>query len=259
MEMKCIKLFGCREIITLNFWRSVLGEVIASFFYVLLSSGTGLHFLPDQTPSNLHIALTVGLTVGILASAFGEISGGHFNPAVSVALTLNGTISVLRCLFYIIAQCLGSVAGSGVLLLITPEKHRSNLGVLSLHSEITPIIGFATEAILTSLLILTVIASTDKNRDFNGFQAPLAIGLSVTCSMLMGIPYTGASVNPIRAFGPAVIMENYLNLWVYWAGPMAGAVVSVLIYKCILRLDTKRAYNHPSIQEERLLEKEIEM
>jgi len=234
--MKISAVIGHKELATLNFWRAVLGEILISAIYIVIVCGAGLHILPEHKPSLLHICLTVGLTVSLLASGFWEISGGHFNPAVSLAFALKGTISVVRCIVYMIAQCVGSTAGSALLYVFTPEEFRGSLGVLQLHPKVSAVTGCAIEAILTYVLIWTILSSGDPIRGFTGYQASYAIGLSVTVGMLMGIPYTGASLNPMRSFGPAVVMNKMDHHWIYWVGPCGGAVIAVLAYDYVFKL-----------------------
>ena len=101
-------IVGINEISTLNFWKAVLAEVVASAIYIIIVCGAGLHIPPFPPPSLLHMSLTVGFTVAVLASAFWNVSGGHFNPAVTFGLTISGKVSIVKCVFYVIAQCAGS-------------------------------------------------------------------------------------------------------------------------------------------------------
>ena len=98
---------GLYEVRSLNLWKCALAEVLATCLYIILACGSGLNFI-DNPPSILHIAISTGFVVAVLASGFWEVSGGHFNPAVTLALTLNGTISLTRFFFYVTGQCIGS-------------------------------------------------------------------------------------------------------------------------------------------------------
>lgn len=100
-------VFNLNELKSLNFWRAVVAEILVSTIYIVIVCGCGIS-LSDEKPSHLHISLTVTFTVAVLASAFWDISGGHFNPAVSLASLIERKISMLRFLIYVIAQCLGS-------------------------------------------------------------------------------------------------------------------------------------------------------
>lgn len=106
--MNVKKLVGLDEFISLNLWIGVLGEIVISCLYIIIVCGSGLTVQPYGTPSNLHGSFTTGLTVAMLANSFWEISGGHFNPAVTISLTIAGKCTMFRCLFYVIGQCLGS-------------------------------------------------------------------------------------------------------------------------------------------------------
>lgn len=105
--MQLNKTLGFHEVKKLNFWRAVLAEFLVSVIYIIIACGCGLS-LSGSPPSHLHIALTVAFTVAVLASAFWDVSGGHFNPAVTLALLIKGDVSLTRFCFYVIAQCLGS-------------------------------------------------------------------------------------------------------------------------------------------------------
>ncbi|XP_057289603.1 aquaporin-5-like [Hydractinia symbiolongicarpus] len=237
--MQLNKSLGFHEVKKLNFWRAVFAEFLVSVIYIIIACGCGLS-LSGNAPSHLHIALTVAFTVAVLASAFWDVSGGHFNPVVTLALLIKGDVSLTRFCFYVFAQCLGSVAGCGLLYLYTPENFRGTLGALSVHKDISPGIACAVEITLTFQLIWTVMASTDPIKNFTGFQAPLAIGLSVGIGLLVGIPYTGAALNPIRAFGPAIVMNKRQDHWVYWLGPFVGSALATLSYEYVFKLTLEK-------------------
>lgn len=222
---------GLHELKESNFWRAVFGEFISTILYSHIICSAGLSLGVGEPTSRLHAAFTSGLTVAILASAFWEISGGHFNPAVSVLLLFRGAVSITRCLLYVVAQCAGSVCGCALLYLCTPSSLRASLGSLFLHPELPPIVAFVFEMVISFPLLLTVITSTAPERGFKGFQAPFAIGISVTIGLLSGIPYTGGCMNPIRALGPAVVMQTLDgDQWVYWAGPILSGILASLSY-----------------------------
>ena len=105
--MELQQMVGLHELCSLNLWKCTFAELLASCLYIIFVCGAGLN-IKDSPPSTLHIAISTGFVVTILASGFWEVSGGHFNPAVSVALTLNGTISAARLILYLTAQCVGS-------------------------------------------------------------------------------------------------------------------------------------------------------
>ncbi|KAJ1160515.1 hypothetical protein NDU88_001017 [Pleurodeles waltl] len=149
-----------------------------------------------------------------MVQSVGHISGAHLNPAVTLAFLVGSHISFLRAVFYVTAQLLGAVAGAFVLHELVPLSARGNLARNTLSNGTT--VGKATtmETLLTLQLVLCILASTDERRsDNSGFPA-LSIGLSVTLGHLLGIHYTGCSMNPARSFAPAVITGNFDDQWV---------------------------------------------
>ncbi|XP_066933062.1 lens fiber major intrinsic protein-like [Clytia hemisphaerica] len=236
------KWSGINELRTLNFYRALLAEAVASGIYVFIAAG---QLVPmngaDKQISRLHGALTTALSVACIASAFWEISGGHFNPAVSLTLMILRKISPVRFIFYVVAQCLGSAGGAALLYAVTPPKFRPSdaqgvLGSIFVHEEVGSGMAVVIEVVLTYQFIFVVISSTDPIRNMNGFQAPFAIGLSVGIGLLMGVPFSGGALNPIRVFGPAVVMGKLEHHWVYWVGDMLGAALAALTYEFVFTL-----------------------
>jgi MIP family channel proteins len=167
----------------------------------------------------------------VLVSAFGAISGGHFNPAVTVAVRLAGRIEWSHAVMYVVAQLVGALGAGLALRLVFPESSWSatNLGTPALGEGISIGAGIAIEAILTVVLVLAVFGTAIDMR------APklggMAIGLAIAADILMGGPLTGAAMNPARWFGPAVASGSYDNWYVWWVGPLIGAIVAAVLYR----------------------------
>ena len=189
----------------------------------------------------LGVSLAFGLTVVTGAYALGPISGGHFNPAVSVGLAMGGRFSWGELPGYVVAQVLGAIAGGGILYLIATGKAGADIGGFATNGfgEHSPggyglQAAVVTEVVMTALFVIVILGATAK-RAAPGF-AGMAIGLCLTLIHLISIPVTNTSVNPARStgvavFGPSIAMSQ---LWVFWVAPIVGALIGALVYKCLL-------------------------
>lgn len=214
-----------------------LAEFIGTFWLVL--GGCGAAVLAGQHIGFFGISMAFGLTVLTMAYALGHISGGHFNPAVSIGLAMAGRFPKGNLLLYIIAQMMGATLAALVIYLIVtysfgPEKiggfAANGYGTLS-PGGFSMSSAFLCEAVLTFGFLLVIIGSTDS-RAPAGF-APLAIGLSLTLIHLISIPVTNTSVNPARSFSQALFAgPEYLSqLWLFWVAPILGALAAGGFYK----------------------------
>ncbi|NXF99023.1 AQP2 protein, partial [Sakesphorus luctuosus] len=222
------------ELRSIAFTRAVLAEFMATLVFVLFGLGSALSWPSMPTPSVLQIALAFGLAIGTLVQALGHVSGAHINPAVTVACLVGARLSLLRAIFYVVAQLLGGVVGAAILHQVTPPGAREGLAVNKLHNETSPGQAVTVELFLTFQLVLCVFASTDERREDNLGAPALSIGLSVAVGHLLGIRYTGCSMNPARSFAPAVIVGDFSDHWVFWVGPLLGAVAASLLYSLLL-------------------------
>lgn len=216
-----IKALGAEFIGTFMLMASVLGAAFYSFG------------APSGAAGILGVALSIGITVMVLARAIGHVSGGHYNPAVTLGLVAGGRFPAADAIPYIVAQCLGAVAATGVFSVIghAPATFAANgYGSLSMiNASLTSVLII--EALLTAFFLIIIMGSTRPNAPA-GF-APLSIGLTLTAIHLMAIPVSNASVNPARSLGSAVFAggEPLMQLWVFWAAPIAGAVIGAFIYR----------------------------
>lgn len=220
---------------TQEFWRAVAGEFLAMLIFVLLGLGSTINWTANEekpsAPDLVLISLCFGLSIATLVQCFGHISGAHINPAVTVAMVATRKLSLAKAVFYLLAQCLGAVAGAAILYGVTPASVRGGLGVTSVNPEISTGHAIVIELIITFELVFTVFATCDTKRNDLKGSAAMAIGLSVCIGHLFAIPYTGASMNPARSFGPAIIMGKYHDHWVYWVGPLLGGVLAATTYE----------------------------
>ena len=186
------------------------------------------------------IALAHGLVIGVMASAVGHISGGHFNPAVTFGFLVARRIDPALAIVYWISQFLGAVAGALVLVLVVPDDLTDavNLGVPALGEGVGAGAGFLIEAILTFFLVWVIFATAADPRGTFKSIAGLAIGFTITLDILIGGPLTGAAMNPGRAFGPELVEGDWADAWVWYLGPLLGGGVAAVLYEWL--------YLHPA-------------
>ncbi|XP_045143145.1 aquaporin-2 isoform X1 [Echinops telfairi] len=192
------------ELRSIAFSRAVFSEFLATLLFVFFGLGSALNW-PQALPSVLQIALAFGLAIGTLVQTLGHISGAHINPAVTVACLVGCHVSFLRATFYVAAQLLGAVAGAAILHELTPPDIRGDLAVNALSNNTTAGQAVTVELFLTLQLVLCIFASTDDRRGDNLGTPALSIGFSVALGHLLGIHYTGCSMNPARSLAPAVV------------------------------------------------------
>ncbi|XP_017903301.1 PREDICTED: aquaporin-5 isoform X2 [Capra hircus] len=197
-----------KEVCSAAFLKAVFAEFLATLIFVFFGLGSALKW-PSAMPSVLQISLAFGLAIGTMAQALGPVSGGHMNPAITLALLVGNQISLLRAVFYLVAQLVGAIAGAAILYGLAPYNARGNLAVNALNNNTTAGQAVVAEMILTFQLALCVFSSTDSRRTSPVGSPALSIGLSVTLGHLVGIYFTGCSMNPARSFGPAVIMSRF--------------------------------------------------
>jgi MIP family channel proteins len=221
----------------------LLTEFIGTFALVFIGAGAAAVVGDGVGLSGITaIAFAHGLTVMVFAFAYGSISGGHMNPAVTVGVLAVGAMGVGEAIGYIISQLIGGIAGALSLSTVlggaetglgTPAlAHNLALGATSL--TITPTAGFMIEALLAFFLVTVVLSTAIAGRA--GALAPLAIGMTLTLNIAMGGPLTGAAFNPARALGPMVATGHFSDAWLYLTAPVAGAIVAAILHKGLVRL-----------------------
>ncbi|NXM50943.1 AQP2 protein, partial [Gymnorhina tibicen] len=225
------------ELRSIAFTKAVLAEFLATLVFVLFGLGSALNWPSAPAPSTLQIALAFGLAIGTLVQALGHVSGAHINPAVTLGCLLGSQLSLLRALFYVVAQLLGGVVGAAILHEVTPADSREGLALNKLHNETTTGQAVTVELFLTFQLVLCIFASTDERREDNLGSPALSIGLSVAVGHLLGIRYTGCSMNPARCLAQAgwvLLTPLFSPPQVFWVGPLLGAAAASILYNYIL-------------------------
>ncbi|XP_075970017.1 aquaporin-like [Anticarsia gemmatalis] len=218
-----------------RWWRALLSEVVATALLLCLGCAT---LVPLAGPGSIvltHPALTFGLIAVGLFAVFGPISGAHVNPAVSLGALIYGQLEPLVALGYMVAQVLGATIGYAGLLAMSPAELTVGVGVTVPAEGLSPLAAMATEATLTCMLVLTICsvwATHDPARPDTA--VPLKVGLVISGLIFSGGHSSGASLNPVRSFPPALLQGVWTHHWVYWVGPMLGGAVAALLHRWVL-------------------------
>lgn len=226
----------------------LLAEFVGTFWLVLGGCGSAVlaAAFPDVGIGLLGVSLAFGLTVLTGAYALGPVSGGHFNPAVSVGLWAGGRFSAGELLPYVVAQLVGGVAGAAVLAVIATGKPGFDLVAsgfaangFGAHSpgQYSLAAALVTEVVMTFMFLIVILGATHRKAP-TGF-AGLAIGLALTLIHLISIPVTNTSVNPARSTSQALFVGGWAveQLWLFWLAPVAGAVLAGLVHRTLLQGD----------------------
>jgi MIP family channel proteins len=220
-----------------NLPQKLVAEFVGTFTLIFIGAGS---ICADQYlraggqggVGLLGIAVAHGLAIGIMVTALGHISGGHFNPAVTIGFWVTRRLGTLHAIFYWFAQLLGATTAAYLIKLIISDSvwRPVALGTPTLAPDFTVAHGMELEAITTFFLVFVVFATAvDAKGAFNKV-AGFAIGLTLTMDILFAGPFTGAAMNPARAFGPALAAPHWQNQGVYWVGPLLGGVLAGFIY-----------------------------
>jgi MIP family channel proteins len=223
-----------------DLWAAAVAEFVGPFTLVVAGVGAIISTQNLSDGGNLvAVALAHGLAIGLMVAALGHVSGGHFNPAVTLSMLATGQIAITRAISYIIAQVLGATAGAGVLTLIFPalgpmgrNNPGVNLGLPGLGPDVSLSGALIMEAVMTFFLVLVIFGTVIDPRGPKAI-APLAIGLIITMDILTGGRITGAAMNPARALGPAIVQQDFTNWWIYWVGPIIGGLIAAFAYTSI--------------------------
>ena len=225
------------EFTSIEAWRASFIEFLAAALFVFLGAGSVIvtGSLTDgelTVPRLLTIAFAHGLAIAFLAFATANVSGGHMNPAVTFAAVMTKKITGARGMMFVAAQLAGAVIGALMLLATIPDAADTNLGAHALGSDVSITMGLIMEIVVTLILVFVIFATAV---DPGGIAplAPLAIGLTVLVDHLVAIPITGASMNPARSFGPALVSGEWANHWIYWLGPMLGGAFAGVMYQVV--------------------------
>jgi aquaporin TIP len=213
--------------------KRAFAEFVGTFTLVFVGCGAIASAFGIRDPALVGVALAHGLAIGVMVSAVGHISGGHFNPAVTFGFLVTRRIKLSLAALYWVTQLAAALAAAALIKWIFPDSLTDavKLGTPTLHAGIGTGAGVVVEGILTFFLVWVVFATAaDPGGTFKSI-AGLAIGLTITLDILMGGPITGAAMNPARAFGPEVIQNFWSDAWIWYVGPFVGGGVAALAYE----------------------------
>jgi len=217
--------------------KAFVAEFVGTFTLVFVGVGSiAADYITGGAAGLTGVALAHGLAIATMVAAIGAISGGHLNPAVTIGFLTVGKIKANNAIGYIVSQCLAAIVAVALLKLCLPKEvlWDVNFGTPSVSDapEITTTMALVTEIILTFILMFVIYGSAVDRRAPK--MGGLFIGLAVTLDIMMGGPISGAAMNPARHLGPALLGGGMQDTWIYWLGPVLGAVLAALLYKHVL-------------------------
>lgn len=216
--------------------QKLVAEFLGTFALILF--GTGAICADQAVHGSLGLfgtAACAGLALAIMVSTLGHISGGHFNPAVTIGLWVTKRIGTIDVLLYWGAQLVGAVLAAFFLKAVIPEEtwRAVALGTPSLSRDFLRLPAMVFEGLASFFLVLVVFATTVDDRGVFRAVGGFAVGLTLALGIVVTAPFTGGAVNPARAFGPALASSHWINQGVYWVGTLAGGFLAGLLYDSI--------------------------
>jgi MIP family channel proteins len=224
--------------------QKLLAEFIGTFAIVFTAAGVicadqYLRAAGQASPGLLGYAFAYGLVTAGVVSALGHVSGAHLNPAITIGSWVTKRLGTLPALFYCVAQLAGATAAGYLLIAILPEAawRPVSLGATDLAPDFTRMHGMVLEGLATFFVVLVYFAAAfDAEGAFRQFGSA-AVGLTVTAGVLLSQPFTGASLNPARTFGPALAAHHWINHGVYWIGPLFGGLLGAVVFDRLFARD----------------------
>uniref|UniRef100_A0ACD5TQ68 Uncharacterized protein n=1 Tax=Avena sativa TaxID=4498 RepID=A0ACD5TQ68_AVESA len=237
MATKHVDSFDENDVVDAGCVRAVLGELVLTFLFVFTGVAAAMAAGVPEVPgaampiaSLAGVALAQALAAGVLVTAGFHVSGGHLNPAVTLALLARGHITAFRSVLYVAAQLLASSVACILLRYLTGGQATP---VHSLGAGMGPMQGLVMEVILTFSLLFVVYATILDPRSTVPGYGPMLTGLIVGANTLAGGNFSGASMNPARSFGPALATGVWTNHWIYWVGPLVGGPLAGFVYESV--------------------------
>ena len=212
--------------------RRAVAEMVGAFTLTFIGAGAASASGVISDPTLIGVAVANGLAIGVMVCALGHISGGHFNPAVTFGFLITKRIKPALAPVYWGAQFGGAALAALLVRQLLPRATTEavKLGVPALGHGVNSTSGMFLEAILTFFLVFVIFGAAVDARNQFSVVAGLAIGLTIAIDVLFGGPFTGAAMNPSRAFGPELVGGHWANAWVWYVGPLLGAAVAAGLY-----------------------------
>jgi aquaporin Z len=211
--------------------RRLVSEAVGAFALTFLGAGS---IIMTKGTDLVAIGLAHGLAIGIMVCAVGHVSGGHFNPAVSLGMLITGRMNVNEFVGYVVAQCAGALLGAAILRAIY-DQASVKLATPALGEGVSAGKGLLVEIVLTFFLVWVIFGVAVDPRGTYAAVAGLPIGLAITIDIYAGGGLTGAAMNPSRWIGTAVFGNQWSDFWVWWVGPAIGAAIAALLYHNLIR------------------------
>lgn len=220
----------CHSIAVVSLMQKVFAEVVGTYFVIFIGCGSvAVNKIYGGVVTFPGICIAWGLIVMIMVYSIGHISGAHFNPAVTITFAIFRHFPYKQVPLYMVAQLLGSILASGTLCLMFDVKDEDYFGTVPVGSDIQSLV---LEFVISFLLMFVISGVATDNRSI-GELAGIAVGMTVIVNVLMAGPVSGASMNPARSLGPAIVMNTYKGLWVYIVGPPLGTIAGGFAYNLI--------------------------
>ncbi|CAH9055548.1 unnamed protein product [Cuscuta europaea] len=215
--------------LTLPFFQKLIAEILGTYFLMFAGCGSAVVNAEKGSVTFPGVAIVWGLAVVVMVYSVGHISGAHLNPAVTIAFASCKRFPFQQVPAYISAQMIGATLASGTLRLLFNGKHDHFAGTLPTGSDLQSLV---IEFIITFYLMFVISGVATDNRAI-GELAGLAIGATILLNVMFAGPITGASMNPARSLGPAIVWQQYKGIWIYLVGPTAGAISGAWVYNVI--------------------------
>jgi len=221
---------GCGAAISIPFVQKIIAEIFGTYFLIFAGCGAvTINASKNGAITFPGVAIVWGLAVMVMVYAVGHISGAHFNPAVTFAFATCGRFPWRQLPAYVLAQMLGSTLAAGTLRLMFGGRHEHFPGTLPTGSDVQSLVI----EIITTFYLMFVISGVATDNRAIGELAGLAVGATILLNVLIAGPVSGASMNPARSVGPALVSGQYRSIWVYLVGPVVGAVAGAWAYNLI--------------------------